>query len=134
MGLPSVRYLIEHLDGTGDHHQFAQYADRFGNDLKGAWAGTESGADLLWLAAAAGVEPNKIIALACNLLEGVWKQMETAGQETTQVIEAVRAWQRGEQQADDVERASYDAYSLIARMGNEHPIPRDREEVADAAV
>ncbi|MGZ6388229.1 MAG: hypothetical protein ACXWQZ_03090 [Ktedonobacterales bacterium] len=134
MALRSVRHLIQHLDSTGDHHQFAQYADRFGNDLESAWAGTENGADLLWLAAAVGVEPKKIITLACDLLEGVWNLVETAGQETTQVIEAVRAWQRGEQQAGDVERASWAAYSLIARMGTDHPLPRDAEEVADAAV
>lgn len=134
MALSSVRHLVERFDGTGDHHQLAQYAERFGDDLEGAWAGIENGADLLWLAAAVGVEPKKIIAVACDMLEGVWKQMETAGEETAQVVEAVRAWQRDEQQANDVDRAGYAAYSLIARMGDEHALPRYADEVADAAV
>jgi hypothetical protein len=62
--MPNVRHLIEHLDVVEDHHEFAQSAEQFGDDLEQAWAGINNGADLLWLAAAVGVEPKQIIATA----------------------------------------------------------------------
>src|ERR1700738_788328 len=112
--MPTVRSLIERLDVTGDYHQFAQDTERFGNDLERAWRETENGANLLWLAAAVGGEPKKIIAISYELLEGVYKQIETVGKETTDVLEMVHAWQRGERSADEVDQAGWNAYSLIA--------------------
>ncbi len=132
--MPNVRRLIEHLDVLGEFSQFAQDMEPFGNDLEQAWAGIENGANLLWLATAVGVEPKQIIATACELLDGVFEQIETAGQETAQVLEAVHAWQKGERSTNDVDRSGWDAYSLIARMGDGHPLPPDADNVADAAV
>ncbi|MBV9711824.1 MAG: hypothetical protein JO011_13040 [Ktedonobacteraceae bacterium] len=132
--MPTIRQLIEHLDVSGEYCQFALDAEQFGDDLVQAWTGIENGAHLLWLAAAVGVEPKKIIATACDLLGEVFEQIETAGQETAQVLEAVHAWQRGERSADEVDRSGWDAYGLIARMGDRSPLAPDAEEVADAAV
>ena len=130
----TVCSLIEHLDVLGDYHQFAQATEQFGNDLELAWTETENGANLLWLAAAVGVEPKKIVAIACELLEDVCKQIETVGPETTAVLEAVHAWQKGERSADEVEQAGWNAYSLIAHIDDGPPLPPDANEVADAAV
>lgn len=132
--MTTIRQLIEHLDVTGDYHQFAQSAEQFGDDLEQMWAGSENGADLLWLAAVVGVDPQRIIAIACELLEEVFEQIEMAGQETAQVLEAVSAWQRGERSADEVDRSRWEAYDLIAHRGNRSPLPPDAEDVADAAV
>lgn len=129
--MPTIRQLIEHLDVIGDYRQFALEAEPFGDDLMQAWIGIENGAHLLWLAAAVGVEPKQIITTACDLLAEVFEQIETAGQETAQVLEAVHAWQRGERSADEVDRSGWDALDLI-----EYPetFPSDAVEVADAAV
>ena len=134
MCMPNVRHLIEHLDVLGDYRQFAQDAESFGGDLEQMWAAIDNGADLLWFAAAVGVEPKQIIATACELLEEVFEQIETAGQETAQVLEAVHGWQRGERSADDVDQSGWDAYALIARMDPGKDLPPDANEVADAAV
>lgn len=132
--MPTVRQFIEHLDVIGDYRQFALEAEAFGDDLMQAWIGIENGAHLLWLAAAVGVEPKQIITTACNLLAEVFEQRETAGQETAQVLEAVHAWQRGEQSVDSVDRSGWEAYSLIAHMDPNKELPQDAEKVADAAV
>lgn len=132
--MPTIRQLIEHLDVIGDYRQFALEAEPFGDDLMQAWIGIENGAHLLWLAAAVGVEPKQIITVACDMLAEVFEQIETAGQETAQVLEAVQAWQRGERSADEVDRSGWDAYGLIARMDAGYPLAPDAEEVADAAV
>ncbi len=132
--MPNVRRLIENLDVTGDYHQFALDAEPFGHDLEQTWAGIENGADLLWLAAAVGVEPKQIIVTAYELLEEVFEQIEMAGQETAQVLEAVRAWIKGERSADEVDRSGWDAYHQIAHMDPRKGLPPDADEVADAAV
>jgi hypothetical protein len=132
--MPNVRSLIERLDTTGDFHQFAQATERFGNDLERTWTETENGADLLWFAAAVGVDPKEIIATACELLEAVGKQIETVGWETAQVLKEVHAWQRGERSADEVDRSGWDAYALIARMDGRHSLPPVTDNVTDAAV
>jgi DNA-binding ferritin-like protein (Dps family) len=88
----TIRQLIEHLDVIGDYRQFALEAEPFGDDLMQAWVGIENGAHLLWLAAAVGVEPKQIITVACDLLAEVFEQIETAGQETAQVLEVIHAW------------------------------------------
>lgn len=134
VAMTNVRRLIEHLDVTGDYLQFALDAEPFGDDLVQTWTGIENGAHLLWLAAAVGVEPKQIIATACDLLTEVFEQIETAGQETAQVLKVVHEWQRGERSTDEVDRSGWDAYGLIARMGVGHPLLPDADEVADAAV
>ncbi|HEU5375194.1 MAG TPA: hypothetical protein VFV38_07135 [Ktedonobacteraceae bacterium] len=132
--MPTIRQLIEHLDVRGDYRQLALDAEPFGDDLLQAWTGIENGAHLLWLAAAVGVEPTQIITTACDLLTEVFEQIETAGQETAQVLEAVHAWQRGERSADEVDRSGWEAYDLITRKGISQPLSPDAEYVADAAV
>ena len=132
--MSTVRRLIEQLDVIGEHHEFAQDADPFGDDLEQAWASIENGANLLWLAAGVGVDSKQIVAAAREVLESVFEQIEPTGQETAQVLEAVRAWERGERSADEVYRSSWDAYDLIAQM-NPNDIPAlAANEVADAAV
>ncbi|BCL81634.1 hypothetical protein ccbrp13_40990 [Ktedonobacteria bacterium brp13] len=81
-----IEYLVEYLDVTEDYPQFAQEAEQFGDDLEQAWEGIENGANLLWLAAAVGVEPRRIIATARELLAEVFEQIETAGSGTSGMI------------------------------------------------
>ncbi len=100
--MSNVRQRIEQLAATEEQRQFARSAERWGDDLERAWAASEDGAGLLWLATTAGVDPKQIGATACQLLAGVVEPITTTSQETTQMLEAVPAWERGEQPTDEV--------------------------------
>src|SRR5437879_3348845 len=110
--MANVRHFIEQLGGA-DLQSFAQAAEQYGDTLEQTWAQREDGAGLLWLAAAVGVDPKQIVVAACDLLEGVVEQVEAVSQETILILEAVRAWEKGEQSADDVARLGPDLSDLI---------------------
>ena len=132
--MSNLRQLIENLDGEGNLQQFAQSAEQFGDNLERTWAESEDGAGLLWLAAAVGVDPKKIVAMACKLLEEVVEQVEMVGQETIQILGAVRAWERGEQSADEVERFGMEAYHLIENPGESNLVAPWVNDVTNAAI
>lgn len=111
--MANVCDLIERLDVAGTLQSFAQTTERFGDDLERTWAECECGVGLFWLAAAIGVDHHRLVAAACDLLEDVVEQVETASPETSRVLEAVRAWQRGEKSADEVNQCGDDALVLV---------------------
>lgn len=131
--MSNVRQLIEHLGGV-DLQPFAQAAERYGDDLEQTWAQSEDGAGLLWLAAAVGVDPKQIVAVACDLLERVVEQVEEVSQETVLILEAVRAWERGVQSADDVVRFGIDPYDLIENPAESGLVAPWADDVINAAV
>jgi hypothetical protein len=131
--MSNVRQLIEQF-AAEEQQQFARGAERFGDDLERAWAESEDGAGLLWLAVIVGVDPKQIVATACQLLEGVVEQIKTTSQETTQILEAVHAWEKGEQSTDEVIALGVDVYRLIEDLDESPLVAPEVEEVVTAAI
>jgi hypothetical protein len=111
--MAAVRDLIERLDVSGTLEHFVQTTEQFGDDLERTWEESDNGAGLLWLAAALDVDHHRLVAAACDLLESVVEQVETVSSETIWVLETVRAWQRGEKSADEVNLCGADALALV---------------------
>jgi len=132
--MSKVRQLIERLDEAGTFQRFAKASERYGDDLEQSWAESEDGGGLLWLAAEVGVDPKRIFAAECDLLEAVVKQVEIVGQETISILEAVRAWEKGEQSAHEVQRLGAEVYELIESPDeNDLGVPW-MDDVTNAAV
>lgn len=131
----TVRDLIERLDVSGTLQRFAQTTEPFGDDLEYTWEESDNGVGLLWLAAAVGVDHSRLVAAACDLLEGIVEQVETVRPETIQVLEAVRSWQRGETSVDEVERCGDEALALV-EIEDPSQIPLEEpwmDDVSEAA-
>ncbi|HEU5374242.1 MAG TPA: hypothetical protein VFV38_02295 [Ktedonobacteraceae bacterium] len=111
--MAAVRNLIERFDVSGTLEHFVQTTEQFGDDLERIWEESDNGAGLLWLAAALDVDHHRLVAAACDLLEGVVEQVETVSSETIRVLETVRAWQQGKKSAEEVYQWGNDALALV---------------------
>jgi hypothetical protein len=136
-----VRQLIERLDVTGEHDQFAQAVERFEDDLEQAWAESEDGGSLLWLAASVGVDCHQIVVTAHALLGNVSGQKTLVGplerrlgQQMVQVLEKVHAWNTGKQSAEHVSLAGLELYRLCEDLIESYPLSPEMDHLTQAVI
>jgi hypothetical protein len=139
--LSKVRQLIEHLDVSGEHSQFSQTAERFEDDLEHAWAESEDGGGLLWLAASVGVDCRQIVGAALELLDEPIRQKSLVGplerqlgKQMVQVLEEVHAWNKEKQSAEHVSLAGLELYRLGEDLIESYPLSPEMDHLTQAVI
>lgn len=107
--------------------------EEFENDLQHIWEHSEHDDQLFWLATAVGIDEERIVCVACAIIEKLFEPIDNAGWEQGQVLEAVKAWEECEQARKGGDRLTWDSHILFEILRFGAPFPPVADQAASAS-